>query len=40
MYDCGKTHYWNRRSNETVWNPQPEGIKVFWVGEKSAEGLV
>ena len=23
----GKTHFWNRRSNETAWNP-PEGIKV------------
>ena len=33
----GKTHYWNRCSNETFWNP-PEGIKVLWVGEKSAEG--
>ena len=33
----GKTHYWNRRSNETFWNP-PEGTKVVWIGEKSADG--
>ena len=35
----GKTHFWNRRSNETAWNP-PEGIKVVWVGEQPASGGV
>ena len=34
--DKGKTHFWNRRSNETAWNP----IKVVWVGTKdSRQGL-
>ena len=37
IYEGGKTHYWNRRSNETFWNP-PEGIQVVWIGEKSADG--
>ena len=36
-HEGGKTHYWNRRSNETFWN-LPEGIKVIWIGEKSADG--
>ena len=35
----GKTHFWNRRSNEIAWNP-PEGIKVVWVGEQPATGGV
>ena len=34
--DKGKTHFWNRRSNETAWNP-PEGIKVVWVGTKDSK---
>ena len=37
VFEGGKTHYWNRRSNETLWNP-PEGIQVVWIGEKSADG--
>ena len=35
----GKTHFWNRRSNETTWDP-PEGIKVVWVGVQPATGGV
>ena len=35
----GKTHFWNRRSNKTAWNP-PEGIKVVWVGTKDSEGVL
>ena len=31
--DYGKTHYWNRRSNETAWN-SPKGIKVVWVARR------
>ena len=37
IYEGGKTHYWNRRSNETFWN-SPEGIQVVWIGETSADG--
>ena len=29
--------YWNRRSGKTAWHT-PEGIRVVWVGEKSAKG--
>ena len=35
----GKTHFWNRRSNETAWNP-PEGIQVVWVGTKDSKGVL
>ena len=31
-----KTYYWNRRANETVWQP-PAGIEVVWVGTQSKE---
>ena len=29
--DAGKTYYWNRRTNQTVWQP-PAGVEVVWVG--------
>ena len=35
----GRTYFWNRRSNLTVWQP-PAGIHVVWVGEKDEDGGV
>ena len=37
--DTGRTYFWNRRSNLTVWQP-PAGLQVVWVGEKDEDGDV
>ena len=38
LYEAtGRTYFWNRRSNLTVWQP-PAGIQVVWVGERDEEG--
>ena len=34
-----KTYYWNRRSNETLWQP-PVGIEVVWMGKQEEGGGV
>ena len=34
---AGKTYFWNRRTNSTVWRA-PEGVDVVWYGEKDEEG--
>ena len=36
---AGKTYYWNRRTNSTVWQTPP-GVKVVWIGERNEEGGV
>ena len=33
----GRTYFWNRRSQATVWKAPP-GVKVVWVGERDEEG--
>ena len=35
--DTGKTYYWNRGSNLTVWQP-PAGLEVVWVGAQDGGG--
>ena len=35
----GKTYFWNRRTNSTVWLA-PDGVEVVWYGEKDEEGRV
>ena len=35
----GKTYFWNRRTNGTVWLA-PDGVEVVWYGEKDQEGRV
>ena len=35
----GKTYFWNRRTNSTVWKPPP-GVSVVWYGEKDEKGGV
>ena len=37
MQEDGKTHFWNRRTHQTIWKP-PEGIKVVWVGHAELRG--
>ena len=37
--NAGKTYYWNRRANSTVWKA-PAGVEVVWVGEMTEEGEV
>ena len=41
LYDNvkSKTYYWNRRSNETLWQP-PVGIEVDWMGKQEEGGGV
>ena len=34
---AGKTCFWNRRTNSTVWRA-PAGVEVVWNGEKDEEG--
>ena len=34
---AGKTYFWNRRTNSTVWRA-PAGVEVVWYGEKDEEG--
>ena len=34
---AGKTYFWNRRTNSTVWRA-PAGVEVVWNGEKDEEG--
>ena len=34
-----RTFFWNRRTRASSWNP-PEGIRVVWVCERTAEGGV
>ena len=36
---AGKTYFWNRRTNSTVWRA-PAGVEVVWYGEKDEEGGV
>ena len=36
---AGKTYYWNRRTNSTVWRA-PAGVDVVWYGEKDEKGGV
>ena len=36
---AGKTYFWNRRTNSTVWKPPP-GVSVVWYGEKDEKGGV
>ena len=36
---AGKTFFWNRRTNSTVWRA-PAGVRVVWVGERNEEGGV
>ena len=37
--NAGKTYFWNRRTNSTVWRA-PAGVEVVWYGEKDEEGGV
>ena len=37
--NAGKTYYWNRRTNNTVWQA-PAGVEVVWIGERNEEGGV
>ena len=34
---AGKTYFWNRRANSTVWRA-PAGVEVVWYGEKDERG--
>ena len=34
---AGKTYFWNRRTNSTVWQA-PAGVEVVWYGERDEEG--
>ena len=34
---AGKTYYWNRRTDSTVWQA-PAGVEVVWIGERNEEG--
>ena len=34
---AGKTYFWNRRTNCTVWQA-PAGLEVVWYGERDEEG--
>ena len=36
---AGKTFFWNRRTNSTVWRA-PAGVEVVWYGERNEEGAV
>ena len=36
---AGKTYFWNRRTNSTVWQA-PAGVEVVWIGERNEEGGV
>ena len=36
---AGKTYFWNRRTNSTVWRA-PAGVDVVWIGERNEEGGV
>ena len=36
---AGKTYFWNRRTNSTVWR-DPAGVEVVWYGEKDEVGGV
>ena len=36
---AGKTYFWNRRTNSTVWRA-PAGVEVVWYGEKDEVGGV
>ena len=36
---AGKTYFWNRRTNSTVWQA-PAGVEVVWYGERDEEGEV
>ena len=36
---AGKTHFWNRRTNSTVWRA-PAGVEVVWYGERNEDGGV
>ena len=36
---AGKTYFWNRRTNSTVWRA-PAGVEVVWYGEKDEGGGV
>ena len=33
----GRTYFWSRRSQATVWK-SPPGVQVVWVGERTEEG--
>ena len=35
----GRTYFWNRRSQATVWKTPP-GVQIVWVGERDEEGDV
>ena len=35
--NTGKTYYWNRRTNSTVWQA-PSGVEVVWYSERDEEG--
>ena len=35
--DAGKTYYWNRRTNRSVWKA-PAGVEVVWYGTRDEEG--
>ena len=34
---AGKTYFWNRRTNSTVWQA-PAGVEVVWYAERTEEG--
>ena len=36
---AGRTYFWNRRTNSTVWRA-PAGVDVVWYGEKDEKGGV
>ena len=36
---AGKSYFWNRRTNSTVWQA-PAGVEVVWYGERDEEGEV
>ena len=36
---AGKTFFWNRRTNSTVWRA-PAGVEVVWFGERNEQGAV
>ena len=36
---AGKTYFWNRRTNSTVWQA-PAGVEVVWYGERDEEGRI
>ena len=38
LSEAGKTSHWDRRTNQSVWQP-PAGVEVVWVGTMDEEGV-